>query len=74
MSTNPIVFRPAGAPALPTCPRCGPAADVEYAWQRCRNGSLHIRVTCGSCGAWIEFAAQVEPYLSLAGPPPEGPT
>jgi hypothetical protein len=41
-------------------------------WQVFRNGTKHIRVECGDCGAYVCYAPQTPENVERAGPPPEG--
>jgi hypothetical protein len=53
------------------CPRCG-SGRRRFAWQVFRNGTKHIRVECGDCGAYVCYAPQTPEHLERAGPPPAG--
>ncbi len=47
------------------CPRCGDVGQ-RVSWQTDRNGQSRIRLECQRCRALLQWAPQVEPWLSMA--------
>jgi hypothetical protein len=72
LSRRGITPPPAPPPQPGTCPKCGPAAPVGYAWFRDSLDRAHIRARCLRCGGSLGNVPQVEPFLGLAGPAPAG--
>jgi hypothetical protein len=50
----------------PSMPRCRCGGEPRYGWQQMKNGRWHIRVECDGCGLFLQFAPQVEPYMTYA--------
>jgi hypothetical protein len=51
---------PLETPQIPSgiaCPRCS-ATTFKTSWQRFADGSQHVRMTCGACGAFIRWLKQ----------------
>jgi hypothetical protein len=53
-------------PKPPRCPDCRSAAELRYSWLEDSAGRRRIRVECSSCRRWLGFAAEIEPFISLA--------
>ena len=47
------------------CSHCGSAA-AAYRWQTFANGTRHIRVNCGRCGAYVRYAPQTTENIARA--------
>jgi hypothetical protein len=56
---------PAPPPQPRTCPKCGPAAPVGYAWFRDSLDRAHIRARCLRCGGSLGNVPQVQPFTSM---------
>ncbi len=55
---------PAPKPVRP-CQRCG-SLDTRHTWQEDRIGRRRIRRTCNRCNGFMEFAAEIEPFITEA--------
>jgi hypothetical protein len=45
------------AEAAITCPKCG-GATFKTAWQRFKNDTRHVRMSCAGCGAFMRYLPQ----------------
>lgn len=48
-----------------SCDRCG-GTDFTFRWQTFANGTRHIRVNCGRCGAYARYATQTAENIARA--------
>jgi hypothetical protein len=53
-----------------TCGRCGKIGGPRLVWQRCRNGSRHVRASCGQCNKFLGYVRQTPEVVALAEEPP----
>lgn len=56
---------PSAARGDVSCDRCG-ATDFTVRWQTFANGTRHIRVNCGRCGAYVRYAPQTTENIARA--------
>ncbi len=56
---------PPPPPPVGPCSRCGDVGQ-RASWQTDRNGQSRIRLECQRCRALLQWAPQVEPWLTLA--------
>lgn len=49
----------------PSCRRCD-ATAFGFRWQTFANGTRHIRVNCGRCGAYVRYAPQTAENIARA--------
>ena len=56
---------PSAARSEVPCDRCG-GTDFTVRWQTFANGTRHIRVNCGRCGAYVRYAPQTTENIARA--------
>ena len=40
------------------CPSCGARAAPRLTWQRCANGTIHLRADCPAFGGFLRYLPQ----------------